>query len=372
MARLLRLALLVDPLTVRMKGGEHTAELARALRIRGHELRAFGAPPDLVPTSTEEHEGARGVIGFAPDAVIAYDALSPAAWLGARAARKLRVPLVLVEAGVFARGSILERSLWRIGHSLWGAYVRRSTARLVALDSVARDQAVQDGFAMSRCRVILHGVDLDRFRPGLSCRLIARHRIVGRVMSCASPLDARSGLDTLISAFARTLGQRNDWSLVVAGHGPQRPRLRAAADRLGIGAHVHFVEEASPEELPGLFSASTVVVQPTLDANKSPLALLQAMACGVPVLASDLPRFADVVRETQSGLLAAPGDLASWSSALSNLALAPDARSRWGDNGLRVAEERFSWLQVAGAFERTILEARGEDDDRGAALPLAS
>ncbi|MCE9594477.1 MAG: glycosyltransferase family 4 protein [Planctomycetes bacterium] len=367
----LRVALLLDPLSAHMKGGEHAHELGRELRRRGHDVRAFGAA--TAESATDDSAIARlapsSVIGFAPDAIVAYDALSPAAWLGARAARRLRVPLIVVEAGLFVRGTLLERSLWRIGHSLWGAYVRRTTADLVALDSVARDLALRDGFDARRCRIVPHGVDPERFRPGLASGLVARHRIVGRVLSCVSNHDGRSGLEPLIGAFARTLGQRGDWALAIAGRGAGHARARACAERLGVGSRVHFLADAEPDDLPGLYAASTLYAEPTLDLDKPSVGVLHALACGVPALVSKLQRLDELVSTSGAGSTVEPGSVDAWARAISAAASSPDARARWGASGLAYARERSSWAHVAAAFETTIRAARGGADE---ALPLAS
>ncbi|MEW6072736.1 MAG: hypothetical protein AB1726_09120, partial [Planctomycetota bacterium] len=104
----LRIALLLDPLSLRLedplhlrvKWGRHATELARELLGRGHTVRGFGAPPGLIPRSGEEparpgpaEDAGRGpgraLRAFAPELVVAYEALSPAAFRGARLARRL-------------------------------------------------------------------------------------------------------------------------------------------------------------------------------------------------------------------------------------------------------------------------------------------
>jgi len=90
--RPLRIAILVDPFTLHVKGGDHAPELARELLGRGHTVRGFGAPDGVIPRSgadpsSDSASERPGVAGFAPDALIAYQSLSPAAWLGARVAR---------------------------------------------------------------------------------------------------------------------------------------------------------------------------------------------------------------------------------------------------------------------------------------------
>ncbi|MCK6444820.1 MAG: glycosyltransferase [Planctomycetes bacterium] len=369
-----RLALLLDPLSAHIKGAEHAHELALEFMRRQVVVRAFGATlangaAAVTPDSAVERLAPSSVLEFEPDAIVAYDALSPAAWLGARAARRLGVPLIVVEAGLFVRGTLFERSLWRIGHSLWGAYVRRATHELVALDGVARDLALRDGFEPKRCRIVPHGVDLERYRPGITSALVARHRIVGRVLACVSQHDPRSGVETLIAAFANTLAQRNDWALAIAGSGPGQARARACAERLGIGARVHWLSDARPEEVAGLFAASTLVAEPTLDADKPSVGVLQAQACGAPVLASRLPRLAESIERSGAGACVDPGSVAAWSAAIAGAAYSPEQRERWRELGLEHARTQAAWSRIADAFAEALKSARG---DGAEALSLAS
>jgi glycosyltransferase involved in cell wall biosynthesis len=110
-----------------------------------------------------------------------------------------------------------------------------------------------------------HGVDLEVFRSGLLSGVIVRHRVRGRVLLCVSPVDLRSGHDVLITAFAHTVGQRGDWSLVIASAGSNSRRLRAHAERLGVGDRVHLLPAPSADELPGLLSCATLTALPGLE-----------------------------------------------------------------------------------------------------------
>jgi glycosyltransferase involved in cell wall biosynthesis len=361
----LRIALVLNPFTLDSKGGSHAPNLARELLGRGHTLKPFGGPPGTIPHSGEEEDesaagGAPTIAGFAPDVVVAYDALSPAAFMGARAARKLEIPLVLVEAGFAGAGSPSQRFLRGAGERLWGPYVRRTEPRVVALDPVAREQAVREGFAPGRIEVLGEGVDLSAFRPGLYSGLIARHRVRGRILLYAGRIGEERGLDVLIDAFASTVGQRSDWSLVLAGEGPGRRRLRAQANRLGVGARIVIAGRPREEELPGLIGSSTLLAVPAVDDGVRGKQIPRAMACGVGVLASDLTRLRWLVEDDQTGLLAAPGDRAAWTAVLARAAGAPMARRRWGLRARERAEERFDWAQVAESFEEVLLTALAE------------
>ena len=363
----LRIALLVNPFTLHTKAGEHAPALARELLGMGHTVRGFGAPPGAIPRSgptsddaQESTEQGLGVAGFRPDAIIAYDALSPAAWLGARTARKVGAPLVLVEAGATSDGNWKSRALHRVGETLWGRYVRHTTAALVALHPSARDRALDRGFPPTRVSVWPAGVDLNVYRPGLTSGLILRHHIRGRILLYVGQIAHERGLEALIGVFAQTVGQRGDWSLVFAGEGPARAELRAYIDRLGIASCVHWIGRPRDEELSGLMSASTLLAVPALDESVRGQHIPRAMACGLPVIASNRAALGFLVEHDASGLLAEGADPTSWTEMLRRASMSPDARKRWSQRARALAEERLAWPRVARNFESIVLRARGE------------
>lgn len=367
----MRIALVVDPLSARVLGGQHAAGLARALSLRGHEVAILGAPfpaPEPGGPQADRSEvqqpaldrrrfergrasGRRQLLAFAPEAIVAYDAMSPSACQAAQVARKLRAPLVLVEhgAGTHAARTLL-RGLSRVGSTLWGPYVRRATTCVVALDPWSFAQARREGFELERVRVVPHGVDTTRYRPGLSSTLASRHRIQGRVVIAVGDLEHQSRHELVIDAFAHTVGRRADWSLVVAGDGSARVRLRAAADRAGVGARVHWIGELGAADEAAILSSSTLAVLASADPRAALVAKL--MACGVPIVAEAGGR-AEFLVGDQCGVIVARG---GWTGGLSLAASAPELRRRWSLEARRIAETQLDWQCVAAEFEAAILE----------------
>ncbi|MGD2017874.1 MAG: glycosyltransferase family 4 protein [Planctomycetota bacterium] len=355
----LRIALVLNPLTLHRMGGEHAPFLARELLGRGHAVRAFGDVSGDVPQSGLEGGTGRGAAPleraglrtFEPDVILAYDGHSPAAWRAARAARELEVPLVLVEAGFPSRGKPVERVLRRIGRLLWGSLVRRTVTRVLALDHAAERQAMERGFPAEIISVQPSGVDGAVFRPGLASDVLHRNGVRGRVLLHLGRVEPGRGIEVLIHAFARTLGRLDDWSLVFCGNGSFRPGARAVAERLGIGASVHWTGISGPAELPGLIASATALLVPVLDNDVASLKIRRAMACGVPVLASDVARLSGLVENDVNGLVVEAGDLDAWRAAIARFAADPARRERWGREALEHAQERFLWPKVAGRVE---------------------
>ncbi|MCC7013442.1 MAG: glycosyltransferase family 4 protein [Planctomycetes bacterium] len=370
----LRIALVVDPITALIGGGRHPLELSAALAARGHEVRVFGLPPDWLSAPAaplQEHVERRlgpSVMSFEPEGIVAYDARSPAAWIGARVARRRDVPLVLVEADGWTERSPLQRTLWSIGERLWGGFVRRAAEAVMALDPQSRSSSLARGFEPERIDVVPPGVDLERFRPGLASEELGRRHIGGRILSCRLPRDAGEQHELLIEAFARTVGQRSDWSLVLIGDGQAAPRFRVCADRRGVGSRVHFLEY-DLDALPGLLANSTLHAAPQ-DARHVTTDLARALACGVPVVAVDSPRVREWIRHDEHGLIARSGDAESLTLCLREAAMSPERRKRWGSAGRRLAEERFGWDAVAARFEDKLGRDRQPAPDESDRLSL--
>jgi glycosyltransferase involved in cell wall biosynthesis len=360
----LRIALLLNPFTPQSTG--HATELARSLSAFGHTVRVFGsgAPKTVMPSESSETPSESLVPRrFAPHAVVAYDALSPAAMLGARTARALSIPLLLVEAGARAERGRISRIYHGATEMLWGRYVRNTASALVALDPIARKRALVGGFPEERVFTLPSGVDSAEYKPGVLSPLLQRHRVRGRILLYVGRIEKNRGIEVLAQAFARTVGQRDDWSLVLVGEGSARAELRAAIDRQGIGAFVHWLGRIRSEELPGLVSSCTLMAVPALDDSVRGRNVARAMACGRPVIVSDLPNLRSLVEHEVSGLVVPPGDVDAWTEALRRASMSPDARRRWGRRAQEVAEKKLSWTVVARAFESMILRARGETVD---------
>ena len=359
----LKVALLVDPLTLKSRGGSHAPALAKEMLALGHTVRGFGAPPGVIPRSEKTGDGI-GLTGFEPDVLVAYDSLSPTAFQGARVARSTGASLLLVEPGTTRDATPLhERLLQGIGERMWGRYVRATAAGVVALDPVAREHALDDGFEEDRIHLLGTGVDLERWKPGPGGSSLRRFGIRGRVLVHVGPLETSHGLEDLIAAFAATIGQRNDWSLALVGNGSGRRGLRTLAERLGIAARIHWLRDLDGDELPSLLAVSTLFVAPALDDSPRVRPILEALASGLPVLASDTARYRWAVQENVSGLLVPLEGKAAWEQALTRASTSPKARERWASGARQWAEANLSWPNIAKSFERMMYEARAKVEE---------
>ncbi len=197
--------------------------------------------------------------------------------------------------------------------------VRR--ARAITVNSrAAYDACLGYGAAPEKIHVIRYpGVDLDRFRPSPSedarARLGIRFR---RTVLCPRGLGGFLNSDVIVEAAARVVAARPETLfLFLSGNGGEEEREKHSrqADGLGIGGHCRFEGQVPWESMPLYYAASDAMV--SVSGNDSlPNCMLEAMACGVPVVMGDIPQIREWVSDGVNGLLVPPRDPAALADAI--------------------------------------------------------
>jgi glycosyltransferase involved in cell wall biosynthesis len=170
-----------------------------------------------------------------------------------------------------------------------------------------------------------------------------------RVVLYHGGLFPHRGIEELMDAIRDVPGA----TLVLMGYGVLEPALREAAAAPALADRVRFAPAVRPDELLDWVAAADVVAMPiqpsTLNHRlTTPNKLFEAMAAGVPVVASDLPGMATIVRETGCGVLCDPADPASIAGAIRGvLEGSDDDRRGWSDRAIAAAHERYSWERQA-------------------------
>ncbi|MEW6019126.1 MAG: glycosyltransferase family 4 protein [Pseudomonadota bacterium] len=209
-------------------------------------------------------------------------------------------------------------------------------------------------------RVIPNGVDPDYFTPDapkLSQFDDGRLNILflGR-------FDPRNGLGTMIEAFRLVRREFDGCRLIVVGDGPLRPWYQKKVGR-ELARDVHFAGLVNGGR-PNYYSSADIYCSPCNKASFG-VVLLEAMASGKPIVASDINGYAQVMRDGREGFMVPEGDVEAFAGKLLRLLRDSELRSVMGAEGRHTAVERFSWELVARQVEDYYLELLGEG--RGAA-----
>jgi glycosyltransferase involved in cell wall biosynthesis len=357
------------------RGGAGTVaqNLARGLVARGHEVEvrtAGGAGAASEDGVVVRRLRPRLAIGNAPllpgltkldgfDIVhLHYPFMFGAeALLAARVGRRRRAPLVVsyhnMLVGEGARAPIFRGYEATVGRAL----ARRADRICV----VSQEHAATVPYLRpSQVVELPNGVDLEAFAPGDGAAERERlglppDAVVALYVATLDRAHYLKRPDLAIDALAGASDDR--LHLVMVGGGEAEADLRARAAAAGVGERVHFAGEADHARLPSLLRAGDLFLL-TSDLESFGIVLIEAMACGLPVIASDLPGIRAVVSDGEHGDLVPPGNAAGFAAALDRIAALPPAeRAALGAAGRARAEANYGWPGIVERLEGIYTEA---------------
>ena len=348
---------IVCPYDLDRPGGvqDHVRRLAAELRRVGDRVLTLG------PGSLDgEHVDVGGAIGVPANGSVAPVALSPAA--GRRTLRALEawrpdvvhvhepaVPVVSLTAMRAAAPIVTTHHAWAERSGSYGLVgpllrrvVRRAPVRVAVSPAAAQFHADALGLHPNDFRVVPNGVDVARFAEASALDRLRGH---GPVLLFVGRLERRKGLEHAVRAFAHLKTSHPSLRLVVVGDGPERERCQELLPA-GLRVDVDMLGRVSDEDLPRCYASADVFVAPATGGESFGIVLLEALAAGTPVVASDLPGFRSVVEDGHTARLVPVGDARAIADAVDALLANPSLRDAQVAAG-REAVEEYDWPWVA-------------------------
>ena len=226
----------------------------------------------------------------------------------------------------------------------------RRVAAVVAISSDVRRRLLAAGVREERIILVPSGVEAPEGFPTGAGRSAARGRFgAGEgdwLVATVAALEHRKGIDVLLDSLALPAGRR--LRLVVAGDGSRRVDLERRAVERGVADRIVFLGERS--QVADLLAAADAFALPSRREGLG-VAVLEAMAMGLPVVASRVGGISDAVVEGETGWLVRAEDPGSLAEALARLAQAPETAREMGRRGRERVRERFTMAGMAGAYE---------------------
>ena len=284
------------------------------------------------------------------DVVHSHHAFTPLALKAAKAGREMGRATVLTTHSIsFAHESKLWEALG-LTFPMFSNYLRYPH-KIIAVSKAAK--AFIGHFTDTPIEIIPNGVDDKLFTPNWDKEEIkAEFGIEDRVVLYVSRMSYRKGPHVLLNAFSEI----EDATLVMVGSGEMLPFLRAQAKFLRIEDRVKFLGYVDGKMLPKIFGMADIFVLPSITAEAFGIVILEAMASGLPVIATDVGGIPEIIKESESGLLVPPGNELELRKAIQKLLLDDNLREWFGSNGRKAVEERYSWDKVAERIEKTYEE----------------
>lgn len=207
------------------------------------------------------------------------------------------------------------------------------------------------------------GVDLKSFASNQVSRIPGV-----LTLGIVKTLAPKYGVDLLLHAFAglmtdgEVLAKEAVLRLLVVGDGPQRDELLSLSKQLGIAEHTEFVGAVAHSEVPKWLNRLDIYAAPSrLDSESFGVAVIEASACSLPVVVSDVGGLPEVVRNEETGIVVLRNDVPALQTALKRLVLDAELRKRLGHNGRAHVARDYEWSHCVSLMEqcyrRTISKA---------------
>ncbi len=258
-------------------------------------------------------------------------------------------------AGVPVVASALHSTGWPDGV---GRLNRKLTAWTDAFIAVAEShgQFLRDveNFPASKVKVIRNGVDADRFRPDPDARRSVREELglddQAPLFGIVAALRPEKNHEMLIRAAAR-LRDSTDAHWLIIGDGPEREKIETLCQLRNLRGRVHLL--GTRQDTPRLVAALDVF---TLCSHNeaSPVSILEAFACGVPVIATDVGSVSETVRHEETGLLVEAGDEEGFAASMNRALDDREWAQKMGTAGRQSVVENASLESMVNGYQRLL------------------
>lgn len=251
------------------------------------------------------------------------------------------------------------------------SWIRRQIVKytLMRLDLMTCDaghvkaEMVSLGADPEKVKLIFFGTDVQRFHPGRRDPILRERLAPGDapVVISTRRLEPLYDIETLLRAVPGVLARFPKAIFWIGGSGPQSESLRAMAAKLGVDDSVRFLGALSEEKLPTYLASSDVYVSTALSDAGIAASTAEAMACGTPVVITDVAANSEWVEDGNQGLLVRPRDARMLGEGIARLLESPDLRTRMGRAARQVIVERNNlqkeMLKMEGLYQE-LSEAR--------------
>ncbi len=242
-----------------------------------------------------------------------------------------------------------------------GRFFFRNIGKKVAVNIGVSQVAVREiaPYYPGRYTIIPNGVNTRRFRPDAP-RPKIYEALKGPVVLYVGRMEPRKGFPRLAAAWPLVKRAVPEAQLVAVGKGPQLEEYKALVK--DFADSVHFVGYVPGDELPGYYAGASVYTSPAVGGETFGIVLVEAMASGAPVVASNISGYAQVIKHGVNGLLVDTQNPEAYAEALISVLKNPELARQLREEGFKTAE-RYSWDRVAeqveALYERVLNEIKG-------------
>jgi glycosyltransferase involved in cell wall biosynthesis len=284
---------------------------------------------------------------FRPDVVHAESHLFLPTFQAIKKAKKMNLACLVTVHGLYAeRGKALNFIQFAYLRTM-GLFIFKRTDRVICLTQSEANEVIKYGCAAEKVRVIPNAIDIERFAPGIERE--------GKLIVWVGRFVIEKGLEYLVKAAEKIAKKMNNTNFLLIGYGPLKGKIEQLIHERGLSNTIRIIGPLSRNQIASILGKATLFAFPSLREGL-PLSVLEAMACGTPVVGSDIPGVRSIITNGQNGLLVSPRNPEALANAIWILLEDESLRKRLGQNARRTVEEKYNWNTVLSMLEEVYRE----------------
>jgi glycosyltransferase involved in cell wall biosynthesis len=278
--------------------------------------------------------------------------------MAAKLANQHRKPFVLTEHNTFIKYSGLWETIEAGNDIAIGRQTIKKADKIIAVSKATRNYVLKLGADPKKLQLIYNGVDTERFKPLPNARNAAREKLCipkdAVVAATVRRLVYKNGIDTLLETAQITVKKNPQLIYLAIGEGPDYEAVKAKVSQLGLEKNFVLTGYVPAGDLAGFYNAADFSILPSKSGEGLPLAALEAMSCGLPLVATDVGGIREVMAE--GGRIVPPNDPHALAEA--SLQLLGTDFAGLGKNLRQSMLENYSWnvniLKLAKVYQELI------------------
>ena len=279
------------------------------------------------------------------DIVHAHGHAYMSSYIACKVAQKYKKPFILTQHNTFIDYQSWLNMVEHVNDWTVGRVVLKGSDRVITVSRKTMEYVLKLGADMSKTSVMHNGVDTTFFHP------MNRKENRGKLglpknktlILTIRRLVYKNGLDTFIESASLLTRDYPYLLFIVIGKGPNRTLIEKRVRELGIGDNVRLAGFVPEKLLPLYYNAADYFVIPSSSGEGLPLVLLEAMACGLPVIATTVGGTPEIIKDMKNGVLVPPRNPEALAETISKFLLNKEMGLAIGEEARKTVEDKFTW-----------------------------
>ncbi len=268
----------------------------------------------------------------------------PSSCVAVKVAEKFSKPIVLTQHNTFIDYGPFWNIIEKLNDLIIGKMVIQAADKILVVSNATLNYVLSLGAKKQKTEVLYNGVDLERFKPAKRSKLKIR-RTIGIpedsfVLLTVRRLVYKNGVDTLLESAKIAVEKNSHLLFLVIGSGPDHEKISAKIREYRLEKNFRLLGFVPDANLPHYYNAADLFVLPSKSGEGMPLVLLEAMACGLPVVATNVGGVPEIINR-DCGKIVPPNDAANLAEAL--LEFSRSDTSTYSKKAREFVERKFNW-----------------------------